>query len=326
MSTEHDETAKRLLPCQFPYKRWCTENQHAYGCPAHRRPAVAAALAEAEQKAFVSMRDDPCTRCGGLGTIAYGNTSTWRHSAGGQMITNGPCNKCWGSGEEYKPWPSHRVLADKDAEIARLKVEAKADEQSFLEIIEALDGLPIAGEKVGPKLREYLGPAEQIKRLRARLAEVEKERDAAIKSGCIAMGDLQNLSRRLIEIYNPNFNENGLAPVDIVEHIRAERDAAHAKAAPHADDDGECSRCGLRWPESEDDGEHICPPGFWTPEETALHANGKLEGLELAAQTVGSYAGVYHNEDTYGKEYQALNTVWTAIRAQIDAIKAQGKA
>ncbi len=48
-----------------------------------------------------------CDRCGGAGTRAYGSTSTWRGGIGGQMITNGVCDKCWGSGDKDRPWPSH---------------------------------------------------------------------------------------------------------------------------------------------------------------------------------------------------------------------------
>jgi len=50
-----------------------------------------------------------CKACGGSGTRAYGSTSTWRGGAGGQMITSDVCDRCWGSGQEGRPWPSHRI-------------------------------------------------------------------------------------------------------------------------------------------------------------------------------------------------------------------------
>ncbi len=53
--------------------------------------------------------DEPCKECAGLGTKAYGSTSTWRGGVGGQTITTGPCDKCWGSGDEHRKWPSHRL-------------------------------------------------------------------------------------------------------------------------------------------------------------------------------------------------------------------------
>ena len=52
--------------------------------------------------------EDACRECGGSGMVAYGSTSTWRGGIGGQAITNDVCNKCWGSGNQYRPWPSHR--------------------------------------------------------------------------------------------------------------------------------------------------------------------------------------------------------------------------
>lgn len=62
-----------------------------------------------------------CNTCGGAGTRAYGSTSTWRGGVGGQMITSGVCDKCWGSGDKDRPWPSHRRIAYLESEMARLK-------------------------------------------------------------------------------------------------------------------------------------------------------------------------------------------------------------
>jgi hypothetical protein len=39
-----------------------------------------------------------CPGCGGSGRKAYASTSTWRGGIGGQMITEGVCDKCWGTG------------------------------------------------------------------------------------------------------------------------------------------------------------------------------------------------------------------------------------
>ena len=46
----------------------------------------------------------PCKRCSGWGVKSYGNTSTWHHGIGGQMITSGVCDWCWGSGDENNKW------------------------------------------------------------------------------------------------------------------------------------------------------------------------------------------------------------------------------
>jgi hypothetical protein len=52
--------------------------------------------------------DDACQTCGGAGICTYGDTSTWHHGIGGQMLTVDVCEKCWGSGSAKKSWPSWR--------------------------------------------------------------------------------------------------------------------------------------------------------------------------------------------------------------------------
>lgn len=52
-----------------------------------------------------------CEPCHGLGVRAYGSTATWRGSAGGMAITSDVCDRCWGSGNADRPWPSHRNLS-----------------------------------------------------------------------------------------------------------------------------------------------------------------------------------------------------------------------
>lgn len=66
-----------------------------------------------------------CLGCGGTGHKAYGSTSTWRGGVGGQQITSGVCDKCWGSGDADVTWPSHRALAIRDRRIAELEAEVK---------------------------------------------------------------------------------------------------------------------------------------------------------------------------------------------------------
>jgi len=52
-----------------------------------------------------------CSGCGGSGYKFYSSTATWRGGAGGQAFTNDVCDKCWGSGDRDRPWPSHRLPA-----------------------------------------------------------------------------------------------------------------------------------------------------------------------------------------------------------------------
>lgn len=54
--------------------------------------------------------EDYCKKCSGSGVVSYGSTSTWRGGIGGQMMTNGICDKCWGSGNENNPWLNLRLL------------------------------------------------------------------------------------------------------------------------------------------------------------------------------------------------------------------------
>lgn len=50
-----------------------------------------------------------CESCGGTGRKAYGCTSVWMGGAGGQMVTEGICDRCWGTGDASKPGPNLRI-------------------------------------------------------------------------------------------------------------------------------------------------------------------------------------------------------------------------
>ena len=54
--------------------------------------------------------EDACERCSGSGARAYASTATWRGGIGGQTITNGVCDACWGSGDRHRPWTDLRKL------------------------------------------------------------------------------------------------------------------------------------------------------------------------------------------------------------------------
>jgi len=55
--------------------------------------------------------DTPCTKCGGTGYVVYGSTATFWGGIGGQAMTKDVCNKCWGSGDMHRPWPSHKEFS-----------------------------------------------------------------------------------------------------------------------------------------------------------------------------------------------------------------------
>lgn len=62
------------------------------------------------ERAGAASADELCPGCGGMGSRAYGSTSTWHGGIGGQQITSDVCDKCWGSGNKNRPWVSHRLL------------------------------------------------------------------------------------------------------------------------------------------------------------------------------------------------------------------------
>ncbi len=54
--------------------------------------------------------ENPCPKCGGRGKRAYSSTATWHGGIGGQAITNGICDECWGSGDLNNKWLNLRTL------------------------------------------------------------------------------------------------------------------------------------------------------------------------------------------------------------------------
>lgn len=76
--------------------------------------------------------ETPCRGCHGFGVKSYGNISTWKHGIGGQMITTGICDKCWGSGDANRKWTDLRVLqrkkkADEDEEQPEMHGDSYGD-------------------------------------------------------------------------------------------------------------------------------------------------------------------------------------------------------
>lgn len=54
--------------------------------------------------------ETPCPKCDGYGVRLYGSTSTWRGGMGGQALTHGVCDSCWGSGDATRQWTDLRKL------------------------------------------------------------------------------------------------------------------------------------------------------------------------------------------------------------------------
>ncbi len=57
--------------------------------------------------------ENACRDCTGSGKKTYANTATWtRAGIAGQTLTVDICDRCWGSGDEKKPWINLRKLMD----------------------------------------------------------------------------------------------------------------------------------------------------------------------------------------------------------------------
>jgi hypothetical protein len=57
--------------------------------------------------------EKPCSRCAGLGSRYYSNTSGWRGGMGGASMTRDVCDVCWGSGDEANPFEDLRAMRER---------------------------------------------------------------------------------------------------------------------------------------------------------------------------------------------------------------------
>ena len=54
---------------------------------------------------------EKCTQCNGSGTISYSGSSQWRrHKVDTNYGGRGICDKCWGSGDQSRPWANLKEL------------------------------------------------------------------------------------------------------------------------------------------------------------------------------------------------------------------------
>jgi len=63
----------------------------------------------------------PCKKCGGSGVRCYANTSGWRGGIGGNAITTGMCDSCWGSGDAERSWLNLRKLENQNNSFKRMQ-------------------------------------------------------------------------------------------------------------------------------------------------------------------------------------------------------------
>lgn len=80
--------------------------------------------------------NNPCPACSGYGLKTYGDTTTWMHGIGGQMMTEDVCDTCWGSGTtdrtgtDLRKVKAHiaKLERERDAARAEVKLWEKRDE------------------------------------------------------------------------------------------------------------------------------------------------------------------------------------------------------
>ena len=95
----------------YEWERVC-ENAKAHGAPGGRvigELAVDAAMDVLQMARVLS--GDFCDRCGGRGERAYSDTSTWGGGVGGQAMTVGTCDLCWGTGLGSRKGPDLRRVS-----------------------------------------------------------------------------------------------------------------------------------------------------------------------------------------------------------------------
>lgn len=59
---------------------------------------------------FLWDKEELCKECGGTGSKVYSNSAMWAGGIGGQTVTVGVCDTCWGSGDMANPWTNIRKM------------------------------------------------------------------------------------------------------------------------------------------------------------------------------------------------------------------------
>ena len=92
-------------------------------------------------RAGASNQDELCPQCGGDGQKAYASTALWGGGIGGQAITPGTCDSCWGTGNKYRHGPDLRkaMAQQKENEQLRKRAESAEERLAVLEpVLEAV--------------------------------------------------------------------------------------------------------------------------------------------------------------------------------------------
>lgn len=73
----------------------------------------------------------PCPRCGGVGVVLYGNTSTWRKGVGGAKPSHDVCDQCWGTGDTSRQGVDLREQARRLKELEAERIYFLADREQL---------------------------------------------------------------------------------------------------------------------------------------------------------------------------------------------------
>lgn len=131
--------------------------------------------------------DERCERCGGVGRRMYPSTATWMGGIAGQTMTEGVCDRCWGTGSRFeagvdlrKLWSeTQRARSERDA--ARAKLDDW--QESYAKVVE--DRCPTDEVHCAcvPILRaEADGQRERADRAERERDEARAERDEALEN------------------------------------------------------------------------------------------------------------------------------------------------
>lgn len=83
------------------------------GSSGHEQAYMAAHYAQVLTAIANHISGVACPGCDGHGTKAYSSTAGWQGGVGGQGITDGVCDECWGTGRTDRTGPDLRkILAE----------------------------------------------------------------------------------------------------------------------------------------------------------------------------------------------------------------------
>lgn len=174
--------------------------------------------------------NEACPTCGGAGSRSYPSSAGWMGGAGGQAITSGVCDKCWGSGDASRPWLNLRTLAvsrTRDAQpvpVTMAGIEFESIDDAHVPVpadtvvcryCDAPPGEPCKGESGGVAYRPHharmvLARATSLRltaEAKAKPTEGSRTRDAATPGE----HPIANLLRAQREAATPGFDARAVA-------------------------------------------------------------------------------------------------------------------